>query len=116
VTGGKLAQPLKKDLVAPLRQGQALVELQTLDAGQPHTQGGQRVMRRRGRLARRLYASRDFRSWLGLVMFDEDMLRLYAARVCGSEILADRRAALLAAMGRHLIWGRARARRIAAQA
>jgi flavin-dependent dehydrogenase len=67
-----------------------------------------------GRLARLLYGSEDYRSWLGLVMFDDRMLELYAARVSGSEILADRKVALVGALARHLLWGRRRARALAA--
>jgi menaquinone-9 beta-reductase len=63
-----------------------------------------------GRLARLLYTSRDARRWLGLVMFDERLLSLYAARVCGSEILADRKLALLGALARHLLFGGRRAK------
>src|SRR5205814_1933089 len=66
-----------------------------------------------GRLARMLYAG-DYRRWLGLVMFDPRMLALYAARVSGSEILADRKLALLGALGRQLVLGRRRARDLAA--
>jgi hypothetical protein len=49
-------------------------------------------------------------------MFDPAMLALYAARVSGSEVLADRKGALLAALARHVVSGRRRAQRLAAEA
>jgi menaquinone-9 beta-reductase len=69
-----------------------------------------------GRLARLLYGARDFRPWLGLVLFDQRMLQLYAARVSGSEILADRKMALTATFAKHLFLGRRRARALMAAA
>jgi flavin-dependent dehydrogenase len=56
-----------------------------------------------GRLAAMLYTPRAYALWLSLIMFDERMQRLYAARVSGSEVLADRKRELLAALGRHLL-------------
>jgi flavin-dependent dehydrogenase len=56
-----------------------------------------------GRLAAMLYAPRGFGVWLSLVMFDARMRALYAARVCGSAVLADRPGALVAALGRHAL-------------
>jgi flavin-dependent dehydrogenase len=56
-----------------------------------------------GRLAAMLYAPRAFPVWLSLILFDERMQQLYAARVSGSEILADRKGELLAALGRHAL-------------
>lgn len=55
------------------------------------------------RLATMLYRPRHFAVWLSLVMYDARVRALYAARVCGSEVLADRGADLLAALGRHAI-------------
>jgi hypothetical protein len=49
-------------------------------------------------------------------MFDPRMLALYAARVSGSEILADRKGALLGALARQLVLGGRRARALAAAA
>jgi flavin-dependent dehydrogenase len=63
-----------------------------------------------GRLAAMLYAPRAFALWLSLIMFDERMQRLYAARVSGSEVLADRKRELLAALGRHVVHARGRMR------
>ena len=65
-----------------------------------------------GRLAALLYAPRSFGLWLSLIMFDERMQQLYAARVSGSEILADRKGALLAALGRHALRAPARLRQL----
>jgi flavin-dependent dehydrogenase len=65
-----------------------------------------------GRLARLLYGARNFRPWLGLVLFDQRMLQLYAARVSGSEILADRKLALTGTFIKHLFLGRGRARAV----
>ena len=47
------------------------------------------------------------------MLFDPRMLSLYAARVSGSEVLADRKLALLGALGRHLVYGRSRRRALA---
>jgi geranylgeranyl reductase family protein len=65
------------------------------------------------RLAARLYAARGFRFWLSLVMFDRRMRALYAARVCGSAVLADRPGALLGALARHALVAPLRLRRLA---
>ena len=61
-----------------------------------------------GRLAAMLYAPRTFRLWLSLILFDRRMQALYAARVSGSEVLADRKLALLGALGRHALRARSR--------
>lgn len=66
-----------------------------------------------GRIASRLYARRAFRYWLPLVLFDARVRALYAARVCGSLVLADRLGALLAAFLRHLCAAPFRMRRLA---
>jgi geranylgeranyl reductase family protein len=63
-----------------------------------------------GRLAAMLYAPGAFALWLSLIMFDERMQALYAARVSGSEVLADRKGELLAALGRHVLHARGRMR------
>jgi geranylgeranyl reductase family protein len=63
-----------------------------------------------GRLATLLYGRRLSAFWLSLVMFDERVQRLYAARVSGSEILADRKRSLVAALGRHALRAPARMR------
>lgn len=56
-------------------------------------------------LAALLYAGADFRPWLSLVMFDRGVQQLYAARVSGQTVLADRKGALVAALGRQLFLG-----------
>ena len=56
-----------------------------------------------GRLAAMLYAPRAFRVWLSLILCDRRMQELYAATVSGSEVLADRKGALLAALARHML-------------
>jgi menaquinone-9 beta-reductase len=56
-----------------------------------------------GKIAARLYARRGFRYWLPLVLFDARARSLYAARVCGSLVLADRVGALVASFLRHLV-------------
>jgi flavin-dependent dehydrogenase len=66
-----------------------------------------------GHLARRLYGQKGFRFWLSLVMFDRRMRDLYASRVCGSQVLADRTAGLLGALARHLMAAPSRLRRLA---
>lgn len=68
------------------------------------------------RLAVMLYPPRRFGLWLSCILFDERMQALYAARVSGSEVLADRKGALLAAMGRHLIAAPKRLRALRAEA
>lgn len=66
------------------------------------------------RLARMLYGRADdrYRFWLSLVMFDRRMTRLYAARVCGSTVLADRRVQLGVALARHAVAAPLRLRRL----
>ena len=56
-----------------------------------------------GRLARMLYAREGYRFWLSLVLFDRRVADLYAARVCGSMVLADNKGRLGAALARHAI-------------
>jgi len=70
-------------------------------------------------LARLLYGEGEligdgWRRWLPLVLWDERMLELYAARVCGSLVLADRKRSLVAALLRHLAAGGGRARQLLA--
>ena len=63
-------------------------------------------------LARLLYHRRGngWQHWLSLVLFDSDVLDMYAARVSGSEILADQKLRLYRALFRHLYKLRARNR------
>jgi len=68
-----------------------------------------------GRLARMLYArGRGHRFWLSLVMFDRRVADLYAARVCGSMVLADNKRRLGVALARHALAAPSRLRRMAA--
>jgi flavin-dependent dehydrogenase len=53
-------------------------------------------------LARLMYRG-DWRRWLSLVLYDDRMLELYAARVSGSLVLADHKRELLFALGRHVL-------------
>ena len=64
------------------------------------------------RLAGMLYGGDRYRFWLSLVMFDRRMTELYAARVCGSTILADRPVQLGAAFARHAVTAPLRLRRL----
>jgi len=66
-----------------------------------------------GRLARMLYGREGYRFWLSLVMFDRRMAELYAARVCGSTVLADEPVKLGAAFARHALIAPLRLRRLA---
>ena len=50
-----------------------------------------------------MYARDGYRFWLSLVMFDHRVAELYAARVCGSTVLADRPGSLGAALARHVL-------------
>jgi menaquinone-9 beta-reductase len=64
-------------------------------------------------LARLLYQGGDgWRRWMSLVLFDPDVLEMYAARVSGSEVLADQKPRLYAALARHLVRSRSRRRQL----
>ncbi len=54
-------------------------------------------------LARLLYGGRRWRQWLSLVLFDPEVLELYAARVAGGLVLADQKMRLWKALGRHMV-------------
>ncbi|HEX8951733.1 MAG TPA: NAD(P)/FAD-dependent oxidoreductase [Polyangia bacterium] len=64
-------------------------------------------------LARLLYRG-DWQRWLSLVLCDERVLELYAARVSGSLVLADHKRELVFALWRHLFRARSRRRTLAA--
>lgn len=64
-------------------------------------------------VARLLYGSHPPERVLGLVMEDEAVQRLYAARVAGGANLADEKAALLGALARHVWLSGGRGRRLA---
>ena len=59
-------------------------------------------------LARMLYGGGDHRYWLSMVLHDPRMLGLYAARVSGTLVLADRWLDLSRALAGHLLHGRSR--------
>jgi flavin-dependent dehydrogenase len=63
-------------------------------------------------LARLLYRG-SWEEWLSLVLFDERMLELYAARVSGSLVLADHKRELVYALMRHVWRARGRKQRLA---
>ncbi len=67
------------------------------------------------RFARVLYggAAGSWRTWLSLLLFDDEMLALYAARVAGGIVLADRPWRLLRVLGRHALRAAARRRALA---
>jgi flavin-dependent dehydrogenase len=68
-------------------------------------------------LAWLLYGGRQrWRSFLPLVLFDPDVLCLYADRVAGTAVLADQKRRLVAALVRHVTSFRARRRALAAAA
>lgn len=64
-------------------------------------------------LARLLYqAGPGWQRWMSLVLFDPDVLEMYAARVSGSEVLADQKLRLWSALARHAGAARSRRRRL----
>jgi flavin-dependent dehydrogenase len=67
-------------------------------------------------LARFLYAGRRWRSWLSLVLYDRDVLELYAARVAGGLVLADQKLRLVRALAAHVLRWPARRRALGAAA
>lgn len=66
-------------------------------------------------LAWMLYGGRRrWKTWLSLVLFDDRVLEMYAARVAGTSILADRKPALYGALARHVLALPSRSRRLRA--
>jgi hypothetical protein len=62
-------------------------------------------------LARLLYQRGErWRDWMSLVLYDPDVLEMYAARVAGSEVLADQKLRLWRALARHVVRLRGRRR------
>ncbi len=59
-------------------------------------------------LARLLYHQERWKKLLPLILFDQRMVEMYAARVSGSLILTDQKPALLAALIRHALHYRSR--------
>jgi geranylgeranyl reductase family protein len=116
LTGEGIAVGMEQALVA------ADAILHALDEGDFAFRGYRRAVRRAtvGRelaidrwLARLLYRG-NWQRWLSLVLCDERMLELYAARVSGTLVLADHKRELVWALWRHLFRGRARRRELAA--
>jgi geranylgeranyl reductase family protein len=108
LTGEGIAVALEQGLVA------ADAIARALDDGDFRFRGYRRALRRAtvGRdlaidrwLARLLYRGKTER-WLGFLLEDPKMLDLYAARVAGGVVLADRKADLIAAFGRYLAKGK----------
>jgi len=104
LTGEGIAVGLEQGVVAS-----AAITL-ALDSGDFRFTGYRSALRRAtvgrelaldGWLAALLYAPRGSSVWLSLVMFDRRVQELYAARVSGSMILADRKTELLSALARH---------------
>jgi geranylgeranyl reductase family protein len=66
-------------------------------------------------LAARLYqAGPGWQRWVGLALLDADVLELYAARVAGTEVLADQKLRLLRTLARR--WAQWRRRRLELEA
>ena len=117
LTGEGIAVGMEQALVA------ADAIARALDGGDFSFAGYARALRRStvGRelaldrwLARLLYRG-DWQRWLSLVLCDERMLELYAARVSGTLVLADHKRELVWALLRHAIAGRGRRRKLLAQ-
>ena len=66
-------------------------------------------------LAGMLYDSRRWRSWLALVLYDPDVIEMYARRVDGTEVLADQKGRLMRALMRHVGKSGSRRRQLAAE-
>jgi len=116
LTGEGIAVGLEHGLLAAEAIGQALEtgDFSFLDYGavvRRATVGRELALDRH--LARRIYARRGYTFWLSLVMFDRRVAELYAARVCGSKVLADQPASLYAALARHALAAPVRMRRLA---
>jgi geranylgeranyl reductase family protein len=106
LTGEGIAVGMEQGLVA------ADTIARALDAGDFRLSGYRRAVRSAtvGRelaldrwLARLLYGGSAWRRWLSLVLYDDKMLELYAARVSGSLVLADHKRDLVGALLRHLL-------------
>jgi menaquinone-9 beta-reductase len=117
LTGEGIAVGMEQGLVA------ADTIVGALDRGDFRLAGYRRALRRAtvGRelaidrwLAWLLYTG-SWRRWLSLVMHDERMLELYAARVSGSLILADHKRELVAALFRHFTGANSRRKLLAAR-
>ncbi len=66
-------------------------------------------------LARRLYqAGRGWQYWLSLMLYDREFVDLYAARVAGTEVLADRKLRILLSLAWHTLVAARRRQRLSA--
>ncbi|HEY3351776.1 MAG TPA: NAD(P)/FAD-dependent oxidoreductase [Polyangia bacterium] len=65
------------------------------------------------RIAEMIYGPAGMTRWLPLLLFDDDMVELYAARVAGLQVLADAKATLVRALSRHVLRLPQRRRRLA---
>lgn len=63
-------------------------------------------------LARLIYGSRHWQDWLSLVLLDDKVLDMYARRVDGTEVLADQKGRLYAALWRHSLQRRSRLKQL----
>jgi flavin-dependent dehydrogenase len=117
LTGEGIAVAMEQALVAAAAVDRALL------ADRYDFAGYQRALRRAvvgrelaldRRLARLLYDGRRWRDWLSLVLFDPDVIQMYARRVDGTEILADQKLRLGRALARHLVRRAGRRRQLAA--
>ena len=118
LTGEGIAVALEQALIAGDHVARALA------GGDLGFRGYRRALRREvvGRelaldrwLARLLYqAGPGWQRWLGLVLFDPDVLEMYAARVDGTEVLADQKLRLWRALARHTLHARDRRRQLEA--
>ncbi len=119
LTGEGIAVAMEQAQIA----GDAVVE--ALGTGDVGFTGYRRALRKAvvGRelaldrhLARMLYQhGPGWQRWLSLVLFDPDVLEMYAARVAGTEVLADQKARLWSALVRHG-WSSRRRRRALTEA
>ena len=119
LTGEGIAVAMEQAQIA----GDAVVE--ALATGEVGFSGYRRALRKAvvGRelaldrhLARMLYQhGPGWQRWLSLVLFDPDVLEMYAARVAGTEVLADQKARLWSALVRHG-WSSRRRRRALTEA
>jgi flavin-dependent dehydrogenase len=65
------------------------------------------------RIAEMIYGPAGLSRWLSLLLFDDEMVELYAARVAGLTVLADAKATLARALARHVLRLPQRRRRLA---
>ena len=66
------------------------------------------------RLARLLYRSKRWRDWLALILYDRQVIEMYAARVAGTEILANQKLRLFRRLFVHFLRLPGRRRALAA--